>query len=128
MIVRIDTDDVQIVVRDGRVTNFNLKGEKIDDLEKFMGGLAQLTKAVDEMYIRTVEVAHLNHAINTRDDQELVAKLKMLNDGWDLHCNCKNCFLSYVRGFIEINERNQKVFADNNPLLYLCLQQDRETD
>ena len=126
MIVRIDTDDVQIAIRDGRITNFKLKGEKIDDLEKFMGDLAQLTKTVDEMYIRTVDVAYLNHATNTHDYEQLATKLRMLDTGWDLHCNCKNCFLSYVRGFIEINETTKGLFSENNPLLLLKLQEDRE--
>lgn len=125
MRVRIDTDDIELVIRDGRISSFRLKKESEAGVEDFMAGLAGLTKTIDEMYLRAVNVAHLNHAISTGDGGELRSLLMSLEHGLDLNCNCKNCFLSYIRGFIEFDARSSEFFVQYAPSLNACLLRDK---
>jgi hypothetical protein len=128
MRVCIDTNDIKLVIANGRVSSFKLKHAISGDIETFMGGLARLTKTIDEMYLRAVNVAHVNHAINRKDWEELSSLLKSQESGFDLNCNCKNCFLSYVRGFIEMDQTNEEFFAKHSPTLYRCIVNDKTSD
>ena len=129
MHVCINTDEIELTILDGRISSFRLKrdvgatGPK--GPEAFMADIAGLTKTIDEMYIRAVTVAQLNHAINTSDGNALKVQLTSLEYGLDLNCNCKNCFLSYIRSFIEFDTRSSEFFMRYTPSLNACLLKDK---
>lgn len=122
MEVSINTPNLSIKLKNGKITFFELKGKQ--DLGELRGYMNRLTRTIDDMTMAMVSVEHINHAASLNNYTELKGRLRMVEDEMTLHCSCSDCLLSYFRSCINTDKIPTNLLRDTAPILA----QDIDTD